>query len=135
MILFCKKCGYKNTISEDDNLTCKNCFHHLIIPKHNKILVSCNSCDLGQQINFLPIKNWKCKSCTKENIHPLKRINVGNGNKFQEETKKTTVNLDLKTLNHLDAFLSQLNQDNEGGKIKRGQFIRLLLKKQFGLKC
>tara|TARA_Y100001972_G_C7560491_1_gene281515 strand:+ start:174 stop:578 length:405 start_codon:yes stop_codon:yes gene_type:complete len=134
MILFCK-CGYKNTIEDDDSLTCKNCFHHLIVPKQNKILVCCSSCKLGQQINFLPIKSWKCKSCTKENIHPLKRINVGNGNKFAVPTKKTTINLDVVTLQHLDAFLEQLNQDNQGGKIKRGQFIRLLLKKQFGLKC
>ena len=134
MILFCKKCGYKNTVIKNDSLNCKNCFHSLHTPKQNKILVCCSSCKLGQQINFLPLKSWKCKSCTKEHVHPLQIVSVGNGNKFVAPTKKTTINLDVVTLQHLDSFLEQLNQDNQGGKIKRGQFIRALLKKEFGLK-
>ena len=135
MLLFCKQCGKKNIIENNNtNYSCSNCGAHLVKNKDKKILVACNQCSLGQHIDFLPVINWFCRSCSNEHTHPLAIKNVGNGNSFAEPTKKTTINLDISIIDYLDQYLNELNKDREY-KIKRGQFIRLLLKKEFGLKC
>lgn len=134
MILFCRSCGNKQTFEPTaTTYNCSKCNCKLVEPQHNMILVACNSCNLGQSVDA-SFSDWFCSSCDSVNPHPATLVVVGNGNKYKEKHTKTTINIEERVLQALDLHLEEINKDRNY-KIKRGAFLRLLIKKELGLRC
>lgn len=135
MILFCRSCGNKQTFGASAvDYTCSNCNSKMVKLQHKKILVACSQCKLGQSITFDHFHDWDCRSCGSTNPHPATVHVVGNGNKYTEPHRKTTINIESRVLESLDKHLQEINKDRDY-KIKRGAYLRLLIKKELGLKC
>lgn len=136
MLTFCKKCGKKNHKSNFNKsvheISCDYCGYRLIENKPDKIYLECESCSLGQHVDMYSFDGWSCKSCLHPNKHPAMEPIVGNGNAFHQPSKKTTFNFEVLLLEAIDDRLEEINKTSPY-KLKRGAFIRLILKQKLGI--
>ncbi len=135
----CGKLGNKPTATNIKNMVCDHCGAQTMKTEPNKIITSCEECGLAQQIPMDQYDYWRCRSCGAKQNHPIKRPINGAGYGFDVEFSKTTINIDNELMNALDDHLVQINhweglKKNRPAKVKRGQFIRMLLKQHFGFK-
>tara|TARA_R100000808_G_C2109647_1_gene124137 strand:- start:27 stop:458 length:432 start_codon:yes stop_codon:yes gene_type:complete len=142
MIIPCRKCGKlgeRPNASNIKDMTCSFCGALTMKKETGKIITSCEECDLAQQIPINQYSYWRCKSCGAKQNHPIKKPINGAGYGFDVEFTKTTINLPDDLLEAIDDHLVEVNH-YEGQKklkppkVKRGQFIRMLLKQHFGFK-
>ena len=135
-MIYCKNCGRGNEIKKDlsklDDFKCSNCGSHLIEQKDNCIVLSCEDCGAYNNVHYQLFEGWNCKSCLHKNKHPSTIPISGNGNSFGKDFQKTTINIPSFLMKEFNLYLEQINI-NSPIKIKRGEFIRLLLMKEFKL--
>lgn len=132
----CRNCGRKNIIDNEnikiENIKCSHCGSHLIEQKDNCIVLSCEDCGAYNNVHYQLFEGWNCKSCLHKNKHPSTIAISGNGNSFGKEFQKTTINIPSFLMKELNQYLHHINEKLPI-KVKRGEFIRLLLMKEFGL--
>ncbi len=141
MIIPCRRCGLKNEkdFKSFSDLRCEKCESILMKQEPDKILVECEDCTLGQQIHINQYDGFRCRSCGAKNRHPIKDPINGSGYSLNCDFLKTTINLDNDLVEAIDKKLESINDYNgkrkfKPPKVKRGQFIRMLLKQHFGFK-
>ena len=142
MVIPCRRCGKLNEkpkANSTKDMNCDHCEAHLMKREEGKIFTSCEECNLAQQIPMDQYNYWRCKSCGARQNHPIKRPINGAGYGFSVEVSKTTINLPNDLMKALDDHLVEINhyeglKKNRPPKVKRGQFIRMLLKQHFGFK-
>ena len=138
----CRKCGKLNnkpSAKSFEDLNCSNCGAVLLKKEPQKILTNCEVCDLAQQIPMDQYNGYRCKSCGAHNNHPIKKPINGAGYSLNVEFTKTTINIDNRIMEALDKELEKINhwegpKKLKPAKVKKGQFIRMLLKEHFGFK-
>ena len=138
----CRKCGKLNEKPKaftTKDMNCDYCDSILMKKEEGKVITSCEECGLGQQIPIDQYDYWRCRSCGAKQNHPIKRPINGAGYGFDVEFSKTTINLPDDLMKALDEKLEEINhweglKKNKPAKVKRGQFIRMLLKQHFGFK-
>ena len=142
MIVPCRKCGLLLTNEKAESfgdLSCPRCGNQAMKKESNNILTKCEHCNLAQQIPMNSYDGYRCKSCGKHNIHPIKKPINGAGYSLDVEFTKTTINIDNQIMEALDKELEKVNH-YEGqkklkpAKVKKGQYIRMILKQHFGFK-
>lgn len=138
MKISCRRCGKFRTIKSEDDLIC--CGRPLVKVMQDHIITSCEECDLGQQVPMDSFNGWNCKSCLHHNDHPIKKPTTGKGYSFGDlETQKTTMNFDVAILERIDQELEEINRGREEAtgknrlKVKRGAYVRMVLKQHFGM--
>ena len=142
MIIPCRKCGKFNEKPKANSIKdmyCDYCNGVLMKVESNKIITSCEECSLAQQIPINQYEYWRCKSCGAKQNHPIKRPINGAGYSLEVEFAKTTINIPTELMKALDEHLLEVNhyeglKKNRPAKVKRGQFIRMILKQHFGFK-
>ena len=141
-IIPCRKCGQivkKDHVYRFEDMDCDNCGYRTMKKEAGRILTDCDHCGLVQQIEMVNYDGFRCKSCGTRNKHPLKKPINGAGYSLDYEFTKTTINLPVELLKELDKKLEEINhwegqKKLKPAKVKRGQFIRMLLKQHFGFK-
>ena len=93
-------------------------------------MLTCHQCKNVLEVSLRNCKDITCNSCGNIITHPIK-LKLGSGEKLTG-LKKTTINLHHNEIDCLDDILDKMNSSSKY-KIKRGQFIRLLLRKELGL--